>query len=232
MIYVMSDIHGCYEKYKAMLEKIKFSSADTLYILGDVIDRGEDGIEILSDMINHFNIVPMLGNHELMAYSVLTRLNNEITDDSIGSVLNEKVLKSMYSWLENGGRVTMDRFSKLNQMKKNRILNFFEDFSVYEELSVGGRDFVLVHSGLGGFSPDKAFEDYTVNELVWDRPDYGKRYFEDKYLVTGQTQTFMIDKYYCGRIYKKNGHIAIDCGVVYGYKLGCLCLDTMEEFYV
>ena len=34
------------------------------------------------------------------------------------------------------------------------------------------------------------------------------------------------------RIYKKNNHIAIDCGAVYGNRLGCICLDTMEEFYV
>lgn len=39
MIYVISDIHGCYDKYIKMLEKIRFSSEDTLYVLGDVLDR-------------------------------------------------------------------------------------------------------------------------------------------------------------------------------------------------
>ena len=34
MIYAMSDLHGCYEKYIKLLEKIKFSNNDTLYILG------------------------------------------------------------------------------------------------------------------------------------------------------------------------------------------------------
>ncbi len=38
--YVISDIHGHYEYYVKMMEKIKFSNADMLYILGDVIDRG------------------------------------------------------------------------------------------------------------------------------------------------------------------------------------------------
>ena len=42
MIYVMSDLHGCFDKYLLMLEKIKLSEKDTLYILGDVVDRGAD----------------------------------------------------------------------------------------------------------------------------------------------------------------------------------------------
>lgn len=50
MIYVMSDLHGCYEKYVQMLKIIEFNSDDFLYIVGDVIDRGEDGIKILLDI--------------------------------------------------------------------------------------------------------------------------------------------------------------------------------------
>ena len=47
MTYVMSDIHGQYDKYLAMLDKIAFSDDDTLYILGDVLDRGEEPVELL-----------------------------------------------------------------------------------------------------------------------------------------------------------------------------------------
>ena len=39
MIYVMSDLHGCFDKYKEMLSLIDFAPRDTLYVLGDVIDR-------------------------------------------------------------------------------------------------------------------------------------------------------------------------------------------------
>ncbi len=51
MIYAMSDLHGCFDKYKKMLEKINLCENDTLYILGDVVDRGKDGIKILFDMM-------------------------------------------------------------------------------------------------------------------------------------------------------------------------------------
>ena len=55
MIYAMSDLHGCYDLYIKMLDKINFSDEDTLYILGDVTDRGEDGIKILQDMMKRKN---------------------------------------------------------------------------------------------------------------------------------------------------------------------------------
>ena len=55
MKYVMSDIHGRYDKYADMLELIHFSEEDELYILGDVIDRGPDGIKILMDIMERSN---------------------------------------------------------------------------------------------------------------------------------------------------------------------------------
>ena len=62
MIYICSDIHGNYEKYRALLEKISFRDEDALYILGDVFDRGPAGLRVLRDMINRPHVVPLLGN--------------------------------------------------------------------------------------------------------------------------------------------------------------------------
>ena len=50
MTYAISDIHGCYEEYIKLLEKIGFSEYDTLYILGDICDRGEKPMEIYNDL--------------------------------------------------------------------------------------------------------------------------------------------------------------------------------------
>lgn len=55
MIYCMSDIHGECDRYKAMLEFIQFSDSDTLYVLGDVIDRKPGGIDILMDTMPLFS---------------------------------------------------------------------------------------------------------------------------------------------------------------------------------
>ena len=43
MHYAIADLHGAYDRYLWMLEEIGFSDADTLYILGDVVDRGGQG---------------------------------------------------------------------------------------------------------------------------------------------------------------------------------------------
>lgn len=53
--YVMSDIHGNFKKFLLMLERIDFKEEDSLYILGDVIDRGTKGLSIL-DYINMLGI--------------------------------------------------------------------------------------------------------------------------------------------------------------------------------
>lgn len=66
MIYVMSDIHGEYDRYKAMLEKIQFSDDDTMYIIGDVIDRKPGGVDILKDIVTRTNVKFLIGNHEQM----------------------------------------------------------------------------------------------------------------------------------------------------------------------
>lgn len=75
MIYAVSDLHGCYDKYRNMLEKIHFSETDTLYILGDVVDRGDGGIQILKDMAARSNIIPIKGNHDFLAHRFLTMIS-------------------------------------------------------------------------------------------------------------------------------------------------------------
>ena len=39
MIYVMSDIHGQKRRFDSIMKQIKLQPEDTLYVLGDVIDR-------------------------------------------------------------------------------------------------------------------------------------------------------------------------------------------------
>ena len=52
MIYVMSDLHGCYDKYIDMINKIMLKKEDTLYVLGDILDRGPNGLKIALDIAN------------------------------------------------------------------------------------------------------------------------------------------------------------------------------------
>lgn len=57
MIYCISDIHGEVNRFTAMLDQIHFSTEDTLYIIGDVIDRALGGVDILKQIMAAFNMV-------------------------------------------------------------------------------------------------------------------------------------------------------------------------------
>ena len=86
MIYVCSDIHGHYDKYLAMLKAIGLRSSDTLWVLGDVIDRGPEGCRVLLDMMGRPNVIPILGNHEFTAAVCLPWLMEEVTDQSLDAL--------------------------------------------------------------------------------------------------------------------------------------------------
>ena len=62
MIYVMSDIHGCYEEYLEVLRVIDFRDEDQLYVLGDMVDRGKEPIKLLMDMMSRHNVFPLYCN--------------------------------------------------------------------------------------------------------------------------------------------------------------------------
>lgn len=63
--YVMIDIHGCYDKFISMLEKIRFSGNDSLIVAGDLIDRGTQSYEMLKWAEQcPSNITLLRGNHE------------------------------------------------------------------------------------------------------------------------------------------------------------------------
>ena len=143
------------------------------------------------------------------------------------------MIENILTWQINGSSTTIDEFRKLPRERQHAVLEYIRDFSVYEELSVAGRDFLLVHAGLGDYWPGKDIEEYSLDELVWFRAEYDIQYYDDKYVVSGHTPTQGIPgNPRPGYIFRKNNHIAIDCG---SYRrdgrLAAICLDTLEEFY-
>lgn len=232
MIYCISDLHGQFKQFNEMLELINFNEEDTLYVLGDVIDRGPESLKILENMMKRSNIHPLFGNHEYMMLSSIDFLMQEITEKSLKK-MEDYQLDAIENWFNNGGEATFSEFIHYSKEKRNELLNYLGEFLLYEEVEVNGNQFVLTHGGIGNFSENTPLENYSLFDMVFTRPDYEKVYYQDKYLVTGHTPTPLIDES-CkdGLIYIKNNHIAIDCGSVFGGRLGAVCLDTLETFYV
>jgi len=230
MFYVMSDIHGNYEKYMQVFDGIGLRDNDTLYVLGDVIDRGEYPIRILQDMMYRVNVVPLVGNHEYMALEVLKALLKIESENFPG--FDEELLLIMQLWMAIGGKTTLDEFVGLSQADRESILEYLDEFRLYEEVTCNGKDYILVHAGFANFRENKALDEYELHELVWQPIDYETKYFGDKYIVTGHVPTMSIeDNNFDSKIYRVNNHIAIDCGCVFGGRLAVLCLNDGREFY-
>ena len=64
MVYVISDIHGEYDLFIKLLQKINFSKADTMFICGDIIEKGQDSVKLLQFVKSMPNFRCILGNHE------------------------------------------------------------------------------------------------------------------------------------------------------------------------
>lgn len=224
MIYAVSDLHGCYDKYRKLLERL--TSDDSLYILGDIVDRGSEGMKILLDLINRKNVFSCRGNHDHCAQILLRSF--VLPDDGYFADGLEEAFRL---WLSDGGSPTYEEFLKLDESEQRAVLRYLGSLPVYKKLTVGDQKFFLAHT-----VPEKTkmldIHNWKNSDFIMGEPEYEKTYFEDTIIITGHIPTGFIDPEYAGQIWKGNNHIAIDCGAVFGNPLGCICLDTMEEIYV
>ena len=230
MIYVISDLHGYpLEKFKMLLEKAEFSDDDYLYILGDVIDRnGDGGVEMLLWLMEQDNIELLLGNHEAMLLSC-SFVFDEITDSSIDSLTDEK-LCFLDVYTLNGGGVTLKHLKELTTETRSDVFDYLRNAPLYEAITVGENDFILVHAGLGNFSPDKKLSGYTDDDLLWTRPYINDDYFDSIITVFGHTPTLYYGKEHDGKIIKTKTWIDIDAGATRGREPVLLRLDDFKEF--
>lgn len=234
MKYIISDIHGCYEEYKQLLDKIHFSDDDELYVLGDAMDRGPEPIKVILDMMSRANVIYILGNHDYMMLSALKKLAVEVTEENCENYLSADDLLNYTYWIQDGGDVTSQQFVKLSREEQQDILSYLEDALVYEVLEDKGKKYILVHAGIHDFSEEKELTKYDFTNFLYWRMDYNKRYYQnqDIYVITGHTPTARIREDRHPKIYQGNGHIAIDCGCVFGGNLTAYCIETGESVYV
>ena len=135
---------------------------------------------------------------------------------------------------KDGGQTTVEEFQKLNPEDKEAVLEYLQEFSIYEEVDVKDKKYILVHADIHGYEDKKMLEDYHLEDFLFYRAEYHKSYFKDesKILATGHTPTFTIREDRQPLVFNKNGHLAIDCGCVYGGNLAVYCLDNGRMEYV
>ena len=206
MTYVVADLHGNQTKFRQLLQEISFRETDVLYVIGDIVDYGDESMELIVDLSVRYNVYPILGDHDLRAARMLSGFEKMLktgTDKPDSSYVTE-----MMAWMQDGGQKTL------------------EDMALYEEVTLKGKHYLLVHAGIAGFGPGVSLEDLGPEAFVTEPLDMTRAYLPDTTVIVGHVPTAD------GKIAYGNGSICIDCGTAESGRIGCLRLDDGCEFYI
>jgi len=230
--YVVSDIHGRLDRLKKLVELISLKDEDTLYVLGDMVDRGEESIEVIQYVMDKKNIKALMGNHDRMMLKAL----RDMDEDEIRR------------WNKNANNITIEGFNKLSDEEKSEVLDFLDSLKYYKIID---KKYLLVHAGIdmSKLKEDmniKSFEEAMSSQehqLVWVREDFFMNKGFDNYMVIfGHNPRPYLDEklekepnkpYKIWFDKKYNDKICIDTANCYEEgRMACLRLDDMAEFYV
>jgi len=206
-IFAIGDIHGCYDRLKALVEKIPIDfSRDTLLFIGDYIDRGPHSVEVVDYLIQLKNRFPevifLKGNHE----------------DMLDKFLNGD---DRFTYLLNGGQQTLDSYlTKPVQSEFFPIppdhMEFFKSLRLFYETE----EFIFVHAGL---RPRIPLESQNTEDLLWIRDKFiSTKYDFGKRVIFGHTPL--------KKPLVEPNKIGIDTGAVYGNALTCVQLPELVFF--
>lgn len=104
MIWVIGDIHGCFESLQGLIKKINFNpDKDNLWFVGDLVNRGPQSLEVLEYVYElHKNSLAkvVLGNHELHLLAVAAGSRRFYSGaDTYDDILQSKKLSRLIDWL-------------------------------------------------------------------------------------------------------------------------------------
>ena len=174
--FVISDIHGNGNLYYSVIGYLKNISKIeniTLFINGDLIDRGIESGEVLLDVMNiikkndkHFKIVYLGGNHELLMYQFYEKKKNK------------EEISYFNNWYDNGGFVTDFALQDIlkEEEKILEIVDFISNLDLYYKFrkKINNQNIVLVHAACPK-SVEKSCDlkiknNYnSIENLVWSR---------------------------------------------------------------
>ena len=220
-IFVMSDIHGQYDLFLKMLDRIDLKREDLLVIIGDICDRGKKSYEIYMKCMKMiklgYNLKFILGNHEDM---LLEDLENDYPIR----------YETEYSVFRNS------KYFENKDMKDWHEENFLEEIEWLVKwlkncpLIISGNENIFVHAGL---DLKKVLEKQEKETVLWTREEFWLmenvelEEYKGKNIYFGHTPNIN------GRVSKKTDRIkGIDCGAFFTHFLGCLEVKSQKEIYV
>ena len=101
-LYCIGDIQGCSDSFEKLLQIADFSvSRDTLYVLGDLVNRGPDSAKVLRRcMAADGAMLSLLGNHDLHLLATAHGARRPGKRDTLAQVLEAPDKDAMLGWLQ------------------------------------------------------------------------------------------------------------------------------------
>ncbi len=195
--FAISDIHGCLKTFrKLVLEVIILSKEDTLFLLGDYINKGTDSrgvLDFIFELQNSgYKLKCLRGNHEQY---LIDGLN--------------------YSWeriafLNRGGRETLQSFGveNINEIPE-KYLSFIQSLPFFFETE----NHLLIHAGLN-FDLDDPYKD-EFSMLNIRRMEVDMKKTGNKNIIHGHVPNSYMDIE--NALSFHDNHISIDGGCVYSH---------------
>ena len=120
MTYVIAGLNGAYGKFSELLKKINFRDSDLLYVLGDVVDFGDEPMELIADLSVRSNVYPVAGEHDYRAARMLAGFDRMLKN---GSAPDPGYISEMTAWVADGGQPTLDGFRALDEYQREGVLD-------------------------------------------------------------------------------------------------------------
>jgi len=216
---LISDIHGEYEKFIRLLEKVKYSpDRDQLVLLGDYIDRGPDSKKVLNKVkeLKEKGAIVLTGNHDQMMIDA-----------------TEGKDKAWDRWERNGGLATLANYHNGEELAEipddkefHEHVEFLRKLAYYHETE----EYIFVHAGVEAGKAPSETDHWT---LIWIREEFFRNYKGEKTVIFGHTPTKYLNEDKSNDVYfGKNNVIGIDGGAVYGGQLNCLELPSKKTYFI
>jgi bis(5'-nucleosyl)-tetraphosphatase (symmetrical) len=98
--YVIGDIHGCWQTLRRLLDRIGWKrAADRLWLVGDLVTRGPESLEVLRWAAREKDLVATLGNHDLHLLARAGDLVAARSEDRLDELLAADDCESLLDWL-------------------------------------------------------------------------------------------------------------------------------------